>query len=75
MPVRRSRLALVSVTAARGSEGSSAPASAVVPGTEQWTDTGIDLSVDETVSIEADREITPTTPDAAFNGPNGIRTR
>jgi hypothetical protein len=64
-------IALALVAAACGSGGSSAPGSVVVPGTEQWTDTGIDLSIDDTVSIEADGEITPSAPNVLPNGPNG----
>jgi hypothetical protein len=48
-----------------------APVSVVVPGTEQWTDTGIDLSIDDTVLIEADGAITPSDPYQPLNGPNG----
>ncbi|MEN8238932.1 MAG: hypothetical protein ABFR53_07000 [Actinomycetota bacterium] len=48
------------------------PVSVVVPGTEQWTDTGIDLSVDDTVLIEADGEVTPSTPNVPFYGPDGV---
>ena len=64
-------IALASVAAACGSEESSEPVSVEVPGTEQWTDTGIDLSIDDTVSIEADGEITPSTPNVPPNDPNG----
>lgn len=64
-------IALVIVAAACGSDESSAPVSVVVPGTEQWTDTGIDLSIDDTVAIEADGEITPSTPDVPANDPDG----
>jgi hypothetical protein len=64
-------IALALVAAACGSGESSAAVSVVVPGTEQWTDTGIDLSIDDTVSIEADGEITPSMPDVPLNGPNG----
>jgi len=49
----------------------SAPVSVVVPGTEQWTDTGIDLSINDTVLIEADGTITPSTGNVPLNGPNG----
>ena len=52
-------IALALVAAACGSAESSAPVSVVVPGTEQWTDTGIDLSIDDTVLIEADGAVTP----------------
>ncbi len=65
-------VALVSIATACGSEESSAPATVVVPGTEQWTDTGIDLSIDDTLLVEADGEITPATPDVAHHGPNGM---
>jgi hypothetical protein len=44
----------------------------VVPGTEQWTDTGIELSIDDTVLIEADGEITPRKADVALHGPDGL---
>jgi hypothetical protein len=63
-------IALALVAAACGSEEST-PVSVVVPGTEQWTDTGIDVSIGDTVSIEADGEITPSAPNHPFNGPNG----
>ena len=53
----------------------SAPVSVVVPGTEQWTDTGIDLSIDDTVLIEADGAITPSTPDVPLHGPDGVPDR
>lgn len=65
-------IALASIAVACGSEESSTPVSVVVPGTAQWTDTGIDLSIDDTLSIEADGEITPSTPDVALNGPDGM---
>lgn len=65
-------VALVSVAAACGSEASSTPASVVVAGTEAWADTGIELSIDDTVLIEADGEITPSTPDVALHGPDGM---
>lgn len=64
-------IALALVAAACSSGGSSEPLSVVVPGTEQWTDTGIDLSIDDTVLIEADGAITPSTPDIPLNDPNG----
>jgi hypothetical protein len=64
-------IALASVAAACGSEESSTPTSVVVPGTEQWTDTGIDLSIDDTVSIEADGEISPSERFVSPSGPNG----
>ena len=53
----------------------SAPVSVVVPGTEQWTDTGIDLSIDDRVLIEADGAITPSTPDVPLYGPDGVWDR
>jgi hypothetical protein len=59
------------VAAACGSGESSAPVSVVVPGTEQWTDTGIDLSIDDTVLIEADGAVTPSELDVPLNGPDG----
>ena len=65
-------VALALVAAACGSEESSAPVSVVVPGAEQWTDTGIDLSIDDTLSIEADGEITPSTPEVPLHGPDGM---
>jgi hypothetical protein len=49
-----------------------ASVSVVVPGTEQWTDTGIDLSIDDTVSIEADGEITPQAPPPAISGAQNL---
>ena len=64
-------IALALVAAACGSGESSKPVSVVVPGTEQWTDTGLDLSIDDTVLIEADGAITPSTPDVPLNDPNG----
>ena len=53
----------------------SAPVSVVVPGTEQWTDTGIDLSVDDRVLIEADGAITPSKGDVPLYGPDGVSDR
>ena len=53
----------------------SAPVSVVVPGTEQWTDTGIDLSVDDAVLIEAVGEITPSKGDVPLHGPDGVPDR
>jgi len=53
----------------------SAPVSVVVPGTEQWTDTGIDLSIDDTVLIEADGAITPSTSSEPLYGPDGVPDR
>ncbi len=70
-PYAAAIIALALVAAACGSEESSEPVSVVVPGTEQWTDTGIDLSIDDTMSIEADGTITPATPDVPHHGPNG----
>jgi len=70
-------IALAVVPAACGSGESSeiaAPVSVVVPGTEKWTDTGIDLSTDDSVSIEAGGAITPRTPDIPLNGPDGNTT-
>ena len=53
-----------------------APVSVVVPGTEQWTDTGIDLSIDDTLLIEADGEVTPSTADLGLlHGPDGVPDR
>ena len=60
------------VTAACGSGQSSTPVSVVVPSTEQWTDTGIELSIDDTVLIEADGEATPRKADVALHGPDGV---
>jgi hypothetical protein len=50
-----------------------APVSVVVPGTEQWTDTGIDLSIDDTVLIEADGAVTPSETSSVIpvNDPDG----
>ena len=62
-------------TQTTASAETSAPVSVVVPGTEQWTDTGIDLSNDDTVSIEADGAITPSTPDVPLHGPDGVPDR
>ena len=47
----------------------------MVPATEQWTDTGIDLSIDDTVLIEADGEITPKAADVPPHGPDGVPDR
>jgi hypothetical protein len=52
-------------------ELSSEPVSVVVPGTEQWTDTGIDLSIGDKVLIEADGTVNPAAPNFPVNGPNG----
>lgn len=46
----------------------------VVPGTEQWTDTGIDLSSDDTVLIEADGTVKPATYETSY-GPDGAIDR
>jgi len=51
-----------------------APVSVVVPATEQWTDTGIDLSIDDGVLIEADGTIKPA-PYEALLGPDGAIDR
>ena len=51
---------------------SSAPVTVVVPGTDQWTDTGIDLKIDDTVSIEADGEVTPSAGGVPLHGPDGV---
>ena len=51
---------------------SSEPVTVVVPGTDQWTDTGIDLKIDDTVSIEADGEITPSVAGVPLHGPDGV---
>ncbi len=48
-----------------------ASVSVVVPGTEQWTDTGIDLSIHDRVLIEADGAITPSAPWGPLHDPNG----
>jgi len=48
-----------------------APVSVAVPSTEQWTDTGIDLSIGDTMSIAAGGEISPKTGSIPFNGPDG----
>jgi hypothetical protein len=69
-------LGLVLVAAAcGGTDAETAPVSVVVPGTEQWTDTGIDLSIDDEVLIEADGEITPSDPDVPLYGPDGVSDR
>ena len=49
--------------------------SVVVPGTEQWTDTGVDLSINDTVLIEADGTITPDKYNEALYGPDGVPDR
>ncbi len=60
------------------SESDTAPAgpvSAVVPGTEQWTDTGISLNVDDRVLIEADGAVTPSKGREPLYGPDGVPDR
>ena len=52
----------------------SAPVSVVVPGTEQWTDTGIDLSIGDGVLIEADGAINPASA-IPLHGPDGVPDR
>lgn len=64
-------VALALVAMACDSEDSSVPETVVVPGNEPWTDTGIDVSIDDTVSIEADGEITPAMSSPSPNGPDG----
>ena len=49
--------------------------SVVVPGTEQWTDTGVDVSINDTVLIEADGAITPDVNNEALYGPDGVPDR
>ena len=49
--------------------------SVVVPGTEWWTDTGIDLSIDDMVSIEAEGAVTPSTDNEPHVGPDGVPDR
>ena len=49
--------------------------SVLVPGTEQWTDTGISLSIGDTVSIEADGTMTPDVYNEALYGPDGVPDR
>ena len=77
----RSRMWLVVVVlslvlaACSDTDAETAPVSVVVPGTEQWTDTDIDLSIDDTVLIEADGAITPSTPDVPLYGPDGVWDR
>jgi hypothetical protein len=67
-------IALALVAAACSFGGSSEPISVVVPATERWTDTGIDLSIDDTVLIEADGFLKPAL-DEAFHGPDGMPNR
>ena len=62
-------------TQALPAEGPAEPVSVVVPGTEQWTDTGIDLSLDDTVLIEADGAVTPKTTYEPLIGPDGVPDR
>ena len=68
-------LSLALVAAACGSGESSEPVSVVVPGTESWTDTGIDLSIDDMVSIEAEGAVTPSTDNEPHVGPDGVPDR
>ena len=49
--------------------------SVVVPGAEQWTDTGVDLSVGDTVLIEADGAVTPAENSESLYGPDGVPDR
>lgn len=49
--------------------------SVVVPGTEQWTDTGVDLSIGDTVLIEADGAVTPAENNEPLYGPDGVPDR
>ena len=49
--------------------------SVVVPGTEPWTDTGVDLSVGDTVLIEADGAVTPAENSESLYGPDGVPDR
>ena len=51
------------------------PVSVVVPGTEQWTDTGIDLSIDDSMLIEADGAVTPSIDNEPPVGPDGVPDR
>jgi hypothetical protein len=53
----------------------SAAVSVVVPGTKEWTDTGIDLSIGDGVLIEADGAVTPSRRDEPLHGPNGVPDR
>ncbi len=50
------------------------PVSVVVPGTEQWTDTGIDLGIGDKVLIEADGTIKPASNETPL-GPEGAIDR
>jgi len=49
--------------------------SVVVPGTEQWTDTGVELSINDTVLIEADGAVTPAENRESLYGPDGVPDR
>lgn len=46
-----------------------------MPGIEQWTDTGVDLSINDTVLIEADGAVTPTENREPVFGPDGVSDR
>lgn len=61
--------------AACGSGESSDPVPVVVPGTDAWTDTGIDLSIDDMVSIEAEGAVTPKAGTEPLVGPDGVPDR
>ncbi len=63
------------VAAACGSGESSDPVSVVVPGAESWTETGIDLSIDDAVLIEAEGAVTPKTDTESRVGPDGVPDR
>ncbi len=64
-------VAVALVAVACGSDDSAEPRSVVVPGTDPWTDTGIDLSIDDTVSIAADGGVAPAA-DLPPHDPNGL---
>lgn len=49
--------------------------SVIVPGTEQWTDTGVDLSINDTVLIEAEGAVTPAENRESLYGPDGVPDR
>ena len=70
---------VIAVATVGGTSGRDAaatgPVSVVVPGTEQWTDTGIDLSIGDGVLIEADGAVTPSTRDEPLFGPDGVPDR
>lgn len=68
-------VALALAAAACGSGESSDPGSVVVPGTESWTETGIDLSIDDAVLIEAEGAVTPKTDTESRVGPDGMPDR